>query len=64
MADLDPLVPAPSAARILGISRRTLGRRVAAGELRAVKARPDKRAPLFVAESELRRVLAEMVRVS
>ena len=61
-SDLDRLVPAPEAARLLGISRRTLGRLIARGSIRACKLAPHQRGRVLVPESELRRYAAQMVR--
>lgn len=61
-ADHDALIPAPRACVRLGVSRRTLSRLIARGEIRALKMGVHQRARVYVRETELRRYMDGLAR--
>ena len=56
IASLPLLVPAPAACELLGLSRRTLARLIAKGEIRVVKLGDAQQARVLIPRDELRRL--------
>lgn len=58
---LPRVVPAVRTAEALGISYRTLQRRIGTGQIKAMKTRPGKAGRLLVPRAEIERVLRMML---